>query len=370
MGTVFPAMAGVYHYQLSVLGFFTSSFLLGAGLFQIPAGIYSARHGATRAAIFGLAVLAVTSGLSAYSGEFYIQLALRFLAGMAAAFYFAPGLAIASSALRQRSGLASGIYGGMFYLGGGLASIAFTPIASSMGWRVPFIIVSILTFIALGENVYAFKGYSPTTMVGSLEGAYRTLRSRNVLFVTIAILGVGAINYIITQFFVTYTEEHLGYSAAAAGTISSLFFVGAFFGGPVGGWLSDHFKERRRLFILLPAIGAAVSVALFSIAAPVALLAGAIASGLFVSAAYANAYAFPTQLRIGRDYAALSIGLINSSAILYRVDRSTGLRGDSERDRLLPGVGGPGGREHRDHPRDLRGPRTGESPPRRGIRRR
>jgi MFS family permease len=74
---------------------------------------------------------------------------MRFLAGMGSAFYFAPGLVIASSVLGQRSGLASGVYFGLFYLGGGVASLAFTPLASSLGWQTPFIVSAVISFVGL-----------------------------------------------------------------------------------------------------------------------------------------------------------------------------------------------------------------------------
>jgi MFS family permease len=265
-------METVYGYQLSTLGFFTAAFLVGAGAFQIPVGIYAARHGATRAALIGLAILGVTSVLSAASGEFYLQLAMRFLAGMGSAFYFAPGLVIASSVLGQRSGLASGVYSGLFYLGGGVASLAFTPLASSLGWQTPFIVSAVISFVALSENAYAFRGHKESKE-WDVAKARHIFSSRTIRLVAISILGASAVNYVITQFFINYVEDYLRYPAAITGTVASLVFIGAAFGGPVGGWLSDHFRNRRR-FLLLPSIGAAISVSLFAVNVPVALLLG------------------------------------------------------------------------------------------------
>lgn len=79
---VFPAMAAANGHPLQTLGYFTSAFLIGAGLFQIPVGIYAARNGTRRPALLGLAVLTVTAGMSIVSGAVYVQLLLRFLTGL------------------------------------------------------------------------------------------------------------------------------------------------------------------------------------------------------------------------------------------------------------------------------------------------
>jgi MFS transporter, ACDE family, multidrug resistance protein len=313
---VFPAMAAEYHYPLQALGYFTSAFLIGTAAFQIPVAVYAARHGPTRPALLGLVVLTVAAAASAASGDFYLQFVLRFLSGIGAALFFAPGLVIAADAMRHRSGLATGLYAGLFYLGGGLATFAFPSIASTYGWRLPFVITAAITLCALVQNFVALRNYPNERKQVTTEGLYRVLRSRSVIAVALGVLGGSSVNYVVTQFLVTYAQVHLGYSAALSGAISSLVFIGAVIGGPVAGWLSDHFK-RRRLLIFVPVVGSALSVAFFLIDVPVALLLGTFLSGFMISGVFGNAYGYPAQFGVDRRYLAMGIAIINITGLLY-----------------------------------------------------
>ena len=315
MAESFPSMAVTFGYHLQTLGYFTSAFLVGAGIFQIPAGIFSARRGATNAAMLGLAVLTITSFASIGSGDYQLQLALRFISGAGAAFYFAPGLVISSSALSRRSGFASGVYAAMFNVGGIIASFSFTLLSKDFGWQVPFIVTGAATLVALLENAYAFRGYRVEGVLG--PGSVRkTLTSRNVWAVMVAVLGLSAVNYVVTQFLVTYLEQNLLLAAATAGTVSALLFVGGLFGGPTLGWLSDNFG-RRRLFIILPTVMTALAVLALTFSSLVILVVGVAVMGFFMSGSYANAYAYPTQLKMETRYAALAVAMINTTGILY-----------------------------------------------------
>lgn len=315
MAESFPSMSAAFGYHLQTLGYFTSAFLIGAGLFQIPAGIFSVRRGATSAAVLGLSVLTVMSFASVLSGDFLLQVALRFISGAGAAFYFGPGLVISSSALSKRSGFASGVYAAMFNVGGIIASFTFTLISRDFGWQVPFVLTGVATLIALVENVYAFRGYRVEGFLG--QGNVRqTLTSKNVWAVTLAVLGLSAVNYVVAQFLVTYLEDDLLLAAGAAGSIAALLFVGGLFGGPLMGWFSDRL-DRRRLFILLPTVSTVVCVFALATGSLPIMVIGIAAMGFFMSGAYANSYAYPTQLGMELRYAALAVAMINTTGILY-----------------------------------------------------
>src|SRR5208283_2399428 len=101
VAATFPAMAISLHYTVQDLGWLTAAFLLGTGLCQVPAGIYSAHRGASKAALIGLFVIGATSIGSAVVVDLQQQIILRFVTGVGAAFYFAPALAIVSHGLGQ-----------------------------------------------------------------------------------------------------------------------------------------------------------------------------------------------------------------------------------------------------------------------------
>ncbi len=305
-----------FHYSIAALGFFSAAFLIGTAAFQIPAGILSAQRGAKYASTSGLAIITAASFASTLSGEFYFQIAARLITGIGAALFYAPALTIASGALGgKRSGLAIGIYNSSFNLGAGLALFFFTPLAAVFDWRWPFAVTAALTLGSFIENLYAFEGIKKKTAL-DFSQVKTSLTSRNVWLAIISTLGAFGAFYVVSQFIVVYAESQLNYSPALAGTISSLPSIGAIVGSPIAGLISDRF-HRRRFFILTSAIGAAISISLFSLQSPYAAWIAAFFSGFFVLGGSTIALAYASQLRnIGAQYVPIAIGLMNAAGIL------------------------------------------------------
>ena len=306
-----------FHYDLAALGIFSATFLIGTAAFQIPAGVISAKRGPKYACTSGLAIIAAASLASALSGEFYFQIAARLATGVGAALFYAPALTIASGALGgKRSGLAIGIYNSSFNLGAGLALFFFTPLSALFEWWWPFAITAALTLCSLIENLYAFEGINKREKTAIDLSQVRTaLTSRNVWLAIVATLGAFGAFYVVSQFIVVYAETQLGYSPTLAGTISSLPSVGAIVGSPIAGLLSDRFR-RRRLLILTSAVGASVSISLFSLNSPYAAWVAAFFSGFFVLGGSTIALAYASQLRnIGAQYVPIALGLMNAAGI-------------------------------------------------------
>ena len=316
VASAFPAMESKLHYGFQDLGLLTAVFLVGTGACQIPAGIYSAHRGASKAALIGLALIGVTSLLSALVTNFQLALVVRFATGVGTAFYFAPALVIVSHSLGQgRSGLTIGIYNSAFNLGAGLGILVFTPLASNVDWRLPFVITGVLTLAVFAENLYALKGWVDPVKI-EMNKVKSTLRSKDILIVIAATIAMDAAYYVVSQFLPTYSEGHLHFSPTSAGAISSLVLLAAFIGAPIWGLVADRMKNRR-FIILVTSIAGSISVALFAISSSFVPWFAAFFSGFFFSGALTNCYAFPVQLpEIGRKYAPLSIGLINAASIL------------------------------------------------------
>jgi MFS transporter, ACDE family, multidrug resistance protein len=316
LAAAFPAMASALHYNFQDLGLLTSAFLIGAGVFQVPAGIYSAHRGASKAALIGLAVIGTSSLATVLTNGFELQIVVRFVTGVGAAFYFAPALVIVSHSLGQkRSGFTIGIYNSAFNLGAGIGILFFTPIAAIIDWRLPFIITGVLTLIALAENVYALRGWVDPVKV-EMSKIKSTLASKDILIVIAATIGMDACYYVVSQFLPSYSEKNLHFSPFFAGLVSSLILLSAVIGAPTWGLVADRLRNRR-LVILLTTIGGSVSIALFALENPSLSWICAFLSGFFFTGALTNCYAFPVQLpEIGRKYAPLSIGLINAISIL------------------------------------------------------
>jgi len=313
----YPQMAAKFHYpSIYVLGLVTAAFLIGAGGFQVPAGIFASRYGVSRSSLVGLLAIGLTSLASATSGNIGFQVILRFLTGIGAAFYFAPAMVVVSELLGQnRSASTIGAYNGAFSLGAALALLIFTPLSVAIDWRLPFIVTGILVIIALIENWFSFKGIT-NVPVGTYIENLKAIKNRTIWIVIVALIGLNAAYNIVSQFGVSYSEYYLGFSPSLSGIISALVLIGAFFGAPIGGYLSDRFGIRRQM-IFAPVLVASVGILMLTLQSVYLVAIATCLFGFFCSASTSNGFAFVTTIpEIGRKYSAVAIGLMNSISII------------------------------------------------------
>src|SRR5215831_13036878 len=76
------------------LGVLSASFLVGAGVFQIPAGIAAARWGPKKTSQLGMLLLSLGGVGEGLSPSFSVLLVSRFLLGIGAALFFAPAIGL------------------------------------------------------------------------------------------------------------------------------------------------------------------------------------------------------------------------------------------------------------------------------------
>lgn len=316
MAALFPALRSITGYSASALGAFTTAFLLGSGVFQVPAGFLSARLGAARTTLAGLLLIALFTFGSAFSPGFLFQFVMRFLTGLGAAFFFAPAMVVASQAIGgRRSGLVVGVYNGAFNVGGGIALFVFTPLSVTYGWRFPYLVIGALLTANLVVCTLAFRGVGDGSKLGA--GGSRTVFTSKPLWVVIVgIVGLTAAYYVISQFVVEYSENFLGFSPYVAGTVSSMILFGGIIGGPLGGWLLGK-RGSRVMLATIPSFLVSVLVLVYTVDNAYVLGFSSFALGLFDGMAYTVAYVLPIRLRdIEKRFVPLAIGLVNSVGIV------------------------------------------------------
>src|SRR5437667_11178467 len=116
-------------------GLLTSSFLLGAGIFQIPAGIVSARSGPKNTSQLGMLILSLSGIGEGLSSNFPILLVSRFLLGLGAALFFAPAIGILTPLFRaEEEGLVLGLYNSCFNIGGAIGLFGWVIVTDFLGW--------------------------------------------------------------------------------------------------------------------------------------------------------------------------------------------------------------------------------------------
>jgi MFS family permease len=297
-------------------GLLTSSFLLGAGIFQIPAGIVSARWGPKNTSQLGMLILSLSGVGEGLSPNFPILLVSRFLLGLGAALFFAPAIGILTPLFHEEEeGLVLGLYNSCFNIGGAIGLFGWVLVADFLGWRNGLVLGGLIgvASVLIGQVVIPRDKVVPRTQRRSMRPVFR---NRNIWLIAFGVLGVWGAIFSSSNFLEAYTKDVYGISPYVSGLMASLIMFASIFGGPSGGYLSDRFRKRK-MFILIPGMITSLGIILFGVSQPLELwilipLVGFMDSIVF-STMYASASQYP---EVGHEYAPLGISIINSVQIL------------------------------------------------------
>lgn len=298
------------------------AFLVGVGIFQVPAGILDLRWGSRRTALSGLLVMGVAGTASAFSSHLWDLIALRFLAGAGAAFFFSPALSLVASYFPPgQRGPVIGLYNGGFSLGGAIGVTAGAAMGLRFGWPVALGVGGIGLLVLVAFNWYTLpRGAAPPPRrdVGQVFGVVRrVVRSRSIWALSLAFTGFWAAIYIVAQDFVLFADRvHPLWGTQTAANIATIFIVMSFPGGPLGGWMAERGWDRRSILAIF-AVGASVLIAAIPFL-DLYLSAGLfVLLGLFDGIVFAVMYLVPSYLPESQGPGlALGIAVVNSIQVL------------------------------------------------------
>src|SRR5919199_1100300 len=144
-----PHYAHRYGLSKAEAGALYAAYAAGGLVTGIPAGIAAARFGAKRAAMTGLAVVAVASIAFAFAGSAWLLGLTRFCQGLGSMFSWAGGLAwLVGAAPRERRGELLGTAMGAAVFGAMMGPV-LGAVASAVGVRVAFFFVTALALVLL-----------------------------------------------------------------------------------------------------------------------------------------------------------------------------------------------------------------------------
>ncbi len=322
VGAVLPLVGVSLRANAAELGIVLGAFLAGVGLFQIPAGFADLRWGSRRTALGGLTLMGVAGVASAFSVQIYELAALRFLAGVGAAFFFSPALSLISSYFPPgRRGPVIGLYNGGFSLGGAIGLTAGASIGIGYGWPLALAVggIGLLILVLVNHLVLpADPAFRRNFRANDLwQAAGRVLRSRPIWALSLALTGFWAAVYVATQYIVEYaTSTHASWGVQSAATLAALALIMSLPGGPIGGWVGERGYDRRTILGLF-----GIAIGCLVLAVPflglLALAADFVALGLIEGAAFAVLYLIPSYLAETQgEGVALGIALMNSIQVL------------------------------------------------------
>jgi len=315
---IFFLIALDLHEKVSGLGLISSAFLVGIGLFQVPGAILSAKFGARRICILGMALLSVSALLCALASSIDMIAVLRFFSGMGMALFFPPSISLMTRYWRAgRAGFILGLNNAVASLGGGIGLFAWAIVGDSIGWRLSLALIGGLGLVSM---VFLFLNVPSDALTEDfqlrLPGLRRIFLDRWLLLVGCVLLAYNVGNTLDATFVEVYLHDSLGLSAGLSGGIGSLVIFSGLFTAPIAG----HFHNRVvRVKLVLAASGLAIAggVALASLATPVAVAASAVTVGLASGVGYTIAFGTAWHSSAQGAQRAIALSWVNSVQLLF-----------------------------------------------------
>src|SRR5205809_2271492 len=170
-------------------GLLTSSFLLGAGIFQIPAGIIAARWGLKNTSQLGMLILSFSGIGEGLSPNFPTLLVSRFLLGLGAALFFAPAIGILTPLFKpEEEGFVLGLYNSCFNIGGALGLFGWVLVTDFLGWRGGLVLGGLIGVVSvlIGQVVIPRDKVIPRTQRRQRRPVFRIQNTWLVVSVDLA----------------------------------------------------------------------------------------------------------------------------------------------------------------------------------------
>lgn len=345
IASIFFLIALDLRQDISMLGLVTASFIIGVGVFQVPAGILAAKYGASKTAVFGILIASFCVLLTGISNDILQIAILRFIVGLGMACFFGPSVIMISQYLGKRSeGLGIGLINSAHAIGGIIGVFGWVILAQLYGWRTSLVIggaLGLVTGLVLiisaliarpsiktqderipfqnADDKLDVATRSPEAGEGvTLLGIRQTIFNRSLVILGLTLLSFQAGSSIILTFVVYYMVSSLKIDLALAGFIGSLNLIIALMFSPVFGRLYDRTKKAKKILII-SGLAAATSVCGMSVPSVYVLIPSMIISAVFLSAGFVIVYAEAKRTSntqgLDRKYQTLAVSFVNGISL-------------------------------------------------------
>src|SRR5208283_4119080 len=226
IGAVLPLVGKGLDANTEQLGIVLGAFLVGAGVFQVPAGFWAMRRGYRSTSIFALALMGTFCFASAFSPDWVVLALLRFGAGS--------------------RGPVIGIYNSGFAIGSATGLLGGALIGAFAGWQWALAVGGLGLLALCVGAAFLLPPLHLTGIPENWKAAWKAgkpiLSSRNLWALALGLCGAWAAFYIAAQYFVQYAKSvHPAWPIALAAGLPTAMILTEVLGGPIGGW----FAERR-----------------------------------------------------------------------------------------------------------------------------
>ena len=266
-----PLLESDYHLSKLQLGWIFSAFLAGYALFQTPGGRIADKLGARSVLLLGVLWWGVFTALTAavpahLTSAIFAFIAVRFVLGAGeAVIYPASNQFVSRWIPVGERGIANGLIFSGVGVGSGLTPPLITYLMLRRGWRISFLICALLGLV-VGVIWYLIARNTPekhplvspnelakikaglpdssSTEKSKLVPWERTLRSKEVLAVTLSYFTYGYVAWIFFSWFYIYLKEVRGLNPKTSALYSTLPFVAMALCSLLGGSVNDFLTRR------------------------------------------------------------------------------------------------------------------------------
>ena len=249
---LFPLVAAdvrrEYGFSLAGVGLLSTVFTLGMAVAGVPTGLLLARFSRRGVLQAGIALFSAGTALTIVSRGFTDMLAYRTATGIGEAMQLTVLLAIAANYFERHRAAALGAVNFAFAIGAITGPMLGGALLAAYGsWHVPMLVFGALGFaamvvIAAGVDSSSTERDGPAAMHAD-DGGAATLVNRNTILLTVMSLFGGLVIYGYLGLYPTFLRERLGYSPTSAGSVMSLYGLGALT-SIAGGWIGDRGSPR------------------------------------------------------------------------------------------------------------------------------
>ncbi len=317
IGPALPRIGSTFAVGPVEWGLLIGAFLVGAGLFQVPAGLLARRHGARSLALGGAGLLAAAAAIGAFAPSFAVLLVSRVVAGAGAGLFFSPAIGLVASLYPPgERGVPVGGFSSAFSAGAALGIYGTALLVPLVDWRAALALGAVglgaVTLAALLAIPRSQGAPPPERARDGAPGLPRAFVHPAVWAIGLAFVGFEGATFASGQFVVPFGEEVRRWAPALAGAIGTAFVLPSVLGGPIGGSVAERNRHHRTQLAGMTLVGAG-ALSLLPWAGP----SGAAAVGSVFSFAYGFVYAVMYVVpHLWKDLPAreipLAIGLFNA----------------------------------------------------------
>ena len=299
---VLPQVSKDLGFSLAQGGLLATIFTLGIGIAGVPTGFLLDRLSRKTVILLGIGVYSAFTVLTGFGVAFFDMFAYRALSGVGEAMQNAALFSAVGAYFFAHRALAIGTLNFAYGVGGFLGPLLGANLAVSFGsWRVPFYVFGAVGFLfVVIVGMFVTRQFTEQVELASPQESERGVIdevpshffNRNVLLLGLTAAVVGVAMYGFIGLYPTFLQKQLHFSLGDAGTVASLFGLGAMMGLPAG-YLIDRLNVRYVLIVAL-LVGALVGFLIFNGPESIgwqyalAFAEGAIASGFCFVGVYSG----------------------------------------------------------------------------------